>query len=424
MISTVGDLLNELRNQELKTLEPFRDVGHGPVIGDMFEGLTRDLLDRALFAGLDLHVREGFLRRPDGALSRQIDCMIVQGEGVPIPHTDHWIYPVDAAIAIVEVKTSMYREDIADAHANLLSVKFPPGDRRPKRNVVARNFRGITKTELPQDLSTLPPHLEMIAHILVVEAVQPLRVALGHFGYASEHALRKGFVEFLGANVSTTGNRRDGFGPASLPDLVLCRDHGLVKLNGLPYSQPLTEDGSWPLIFSFSGRPFLYLLEALWTRLSLRVPLPAGVWGEDLEFETGNPLLDAKILEEGGRRGWEYNHWILTAEELAARPQTVMWEPVEVSEAQVTLLLALGQKGAIDPKAEDFAAHAHLVGSTPEDLAADFLSTGLVYQDDHGRIRYLTEECAWATLPDGRIVAAENKDGRLLRWVQRLTARG
>jgi hypothetical protein len=48
-------------------------------------------------------------------LSRQIDVMVVHGDGERIPHTDHWIYPVNKVIAVIEVKKSPYKKDLADA---------------------------------------------------------------------------------------------------------------------------------------------------------------------------------------------------------------------------------------------------------------------------------------------------------------------
>jgi len=50
----------------------------------MYEGLTRDILDRAIPASLDLRIVDGFVEL-DGALSPQIDAMLVTGGGRELP---------------------------------------------------------------------------------------------------------------------------------------------------------------------------------------------------------------------------------------------------------------------------------------------------------------------------------------------------
>lgn len=55
MINTLADLLkafSEKENQRLREL----DIFHPPTIGAMYEGLTADMLQKSLFAGLNLVV--------------------------------------------------------------------------------------------------------------------------------------------------------------------------------------------------------------------------------------------------------------------------------------------------------------------------------------------------------------------------------
>lgn len=80
MLNTVSDLLQKLLEKEKDVLKT-QQITHPGIIGDMYEGLAKNILDKALFKGLNLSVKDGFVRGDDGRLSRQIDCMIVEGDG-------------------------------------------------------------------------------------------------------------------------------------------------------------------------------------------------------------------------------------------------------------------------------------------------------------------------------------------------------
>jgi hypothetical protein len=54
-----------------------------------------------------------------------------------------------------------------------------------------------------------------------------------------------------------------------------------------------------------------------------------------------------------------------------------------------------------------------------EHYVSRLLETALVYLNDAHTLRYLTDYCNIAFLPDERIVGGENKTGRLDRWVRR-----
>ena len=80
-IKTISDLMESLRNQGMGEIEPFLDIGHNPTIGSMYEGLTKNVISQAIFEHMDLRVVSGKIINDDGEYSRQIDCMIVIGEG-------------------------------------------------------------------------------------------------------------------------------------------------------------------------------------------------------------------------------------------------------------------------------------------------------------------------------------------------------
>ncbi len=52
MIKTVGDFLQALKKIEEQRIASFIPIPHAPTIGAMYEGATRQLLDKALFCGV------------------------------------------------------------------------------------------------------------------------------------------------------------------------------------------------------------------------------------------------------------------------------------------------------------------------------------------------------------------------------------
>jgi hypothetical protein len=100
-ISTVADLLEAFRKKELQLLDR-QNIPHAPTIGRMYEGLTREILEMTFPEGLDLKVESGFITNDRGDLSKQIDCMLVEGEGERIPHTDNYRYHIKNVVAVVQ----------------------------------------------------------------------------------------------------------------------------------------------------------------------------------------------------------------------------------------------------------------------------------------------------------------------------------
>src|SRR3990172_12467034 len=120
MISTVADLLDALKNQEAKLLDE-QKITHAPTIGSMYEGLTKSILERALPSKLELRVVSGFITNESGRISKQIDCMLVDGIGEKIPYTDNYRYDIENVIAVIEVKKNLYSDELDSAYKNLAS---------------------------------------------------------------------------------------------------------------------------------------------------------------------------------------------------------------------------------------------------------------------------------------------------------------
>src|SRR5688572_6928037 len=103
MITTIAELLMKIMEKEKEVLARQPNLNHMPMLGDMYEGLARDVLNKAVFEGLNLNVVEGKIRFKDGRLSGQLDCMIIEGGGEQLPYTNHYLCDIEKVIAIFEV---------------------------------------------------------------------------------------------------------------------------------------------------------------------------------------------------------------------------------------------------------------------------------------------------------------------------------
>lgn len=136
------------------------------MIGNMYEGLTKEMAEKSLFDGMDLKVASGKItNQVDGKISKQIDCMIVIGEGTEIPYTKDYIYDIDQVIMVIEVKKNLYSKELSDGYDNLRSVtNLQKPTRDLKLDPIEDAFRAISGVETVCLLSKLK-----VEHYIEVE---------------------------------------------------------------------------------------------------------------------------------------------------------------------------------------------------------------------------------------------------------------
>lgn len=423
MIKTVADLLQQLSLAEAAKLAA-SDITHAPTIGAMYEGLTQSLLDRAIPPGLDIQVVTGFVLDGLGGRSGQIDCMVVRGEGVPVPHV-HGMFEwhVKDVLAVFEVKKTLFGGELADAYDQMRGVtacysawiqkaKGQAPDLKPS----LRAYAEITGDVAPpaSQWSTMPQDRHLILHTVMQDQMAPVRIILGYGGYGTEKGLRTGFIKYLEGNLGVMG-----FGPSTLPNLIVADGGLLVKLSGHPYRAPLTEKGHWPILGSTHGNPIHFILELLWTRFSYEHAI-AELFGDDLEIEAIAPLLDAvptSMPDKPDAWGWNYHLINLNKAQLKAGPETQPWAPVELNAGQFVVMNALCQADVsrTDPLILSAAADGAV---PPEAFVQSLIETRLVALDGDD-LTLTTTACGCMLLPDGRRIAADDNTGRLTRWVNK-----
>lgn len=426
MIRTVAELLTGMLERERAILDA-DPVKHGPTIGEMYEGLSQDLLTRAIPSNLGLRLVNGFVVDGQGRTSGQMDCMLVQGDGEPVPYTQKHRWHVKDVIAVIEVKKSLYTATMSEAlqhlrefraleHAYAQSSGFDPG--KAYFPAFERSF-GQTAGFVARswdDIALLDYQRQRVYHSLLSEHTSVLRIILGYHGFKSEERFRNALISLLKEQI---GQRA---GVDSFPQLTISGAHALVKANGLPYSSPLLADGRWPFLFSTATNPLLMLLECIWTRLDIRYGL-GNVWGEDNEVESPRPLMLAMADRDGDQEGWRYTYVPLKESQLKSMPIAETWTPSILSAEQFVVISRLC---AGDPVRTDDANLLQFLvseGLEPSAFWDSLVATSLVARIvGSTELTLITEQCQTVVDPDLGFVAGENSTGQMTRWVTRRIA--
>ena len=270
MISTIAELLHRFIEAERTRLDQFH-LSHGPTIGLMYEGLTSEVLNRAIPKDLGLSVASGFITDDSGHLSPQIDCMLVSGNGEPIPYTNFYKWHIKEVIAVLEIKKTLYSSELVESYDTLRAVldnqsryvRFGKSSRTYDISSALRAFSEITGTIAPErsKVQSLPFDKEMIYHALICERISPVRIALGYDGFQSEYSLRESLAKFVEKTLM-----KPGFGVTSYPQLIISGQYSLAKMNGQPYSPPQDKGDWWNFLASSCANPVKLILEFIWTR--------------------------------------------------------------------------------------------------------------------------------------------------------------
>lgn len=263
MISTVAQLFEEIAKCERQVLASEK-VTHPGTIGSMYEGLTAKLLSASLPPTSEpLAVVRGFITSEEGEVtSGEIDCMVVVGDGVQIPYTNQYKYPLSQVLAVFEVKKKSRRKDLDDALIHLASInELLPEEMAPNylsdestsrllgyRPWLAEMYTGRNSTDAN------------LIRMCVANSYLPLRVVLTHSGYRTTQPIE----ELLERFVKSGGC--DDYGVASLPDLFVDEDQAYVKMLGVPYAARCGRN-RWPVFGHTRVQAALVLLESIYWRL-------------------------------------------------------------------------------------------------------------------------------------------------------------
>lgn len=426
MINNIADLLNSFKIQEQELLKKYGIIKHGPTIGDMYEGLTKDILEKGIFEGLNLKVVGGKIINNEGVYSNEIDCMLVFGEGELIPYTDKYIYNIANVIAVIEVKKNLFSEQIKGSFQhlnNILDININRDSETFMNRISYGAFKLICRKDVDtqEELEQLGPNMNMIFSLLRLEAFHPLRIVWGYNGFKSELKFREAFFNYLDANKTTDiKNKKLNFGPTNFPSMIICGEFSFIKNTGMPFGSPLLDNGYWPFYTSSSYNPIYYFLELIWTRLSFQFNLSAKIFGEDLEKIELNRFLDCRYKFNDGQYMLEYNYSKLSKKSLNKPIETKPWEPIFLDINQYVLIHEICQKGEVEIGIE-LKEHIESQNLEFDKFISELIKTGLVCKTiSKNALRLLTKECKMGITSDGKFFAGENNSGRVDKWMLKL----
>jgi hypothetical protein len=416
MITSFAQFLEELQAKEAALLAG-QSVTHAPTIGDMYEGLTRELLERAIPQELNLRLIDGFVRGVDGNLSHQTDAMLVMGEkGEQIPKTDKWIWPIEDVLAVFEVKKNLYAKELADSIDKMRVISFQQralmtSEKKqvnvgPANNAFARIMGRFPAGEEMDNF--LEPGGEILRNI-AFEQLAPVRIVFGYGGYADEYGLREGFLDAL--QIAPGGHA----GPGVLPNLIICRKNAIVKLNGHPFISPVGANGQWNLFGSTRTAPFGLLLELLWTRLANEFDAYFPV-DDSLEIEAIAPLLAGTVIFAHHQRGWHFTAIPISKKQLIEVAGD-RWMPLEISlEEGVIVQMALAHSG-LDLNDEELVEAAQHYGMDLRSLAEKLVEDRLFSWVSNDLAYPISDTVHQMFTPDKRIWLSSNHT-LLALWVK------
>jgi len=422
-INSITELLNNFIPDGVRGIEDSireQQISHPVTIGSMYESLTREVISRSVFSGLNLRI---ITNSHIKGCEKEFDVILIEGEAKQLPYTDRYICEPAQVIAVVQVKKNLHSAGLADGYNNLKSL-VDYYENRPLEPNTFRLLRDAFGTICGKDLSIVPidslTDQEYAIHqSLRIDAILPARIVWGFNGFKSERTFRESFFSYLQGNLTeSTDNIKPYFGPHNFPDLVICRQFTLLKQNGMPCAAPLL-DGKWQFYTSSSRDHTRYLLELLWTKLSYRFGISSDIFGDDLEVDRVNYFLDCSYGELNGLRGWHYNAFSPGQEYFDNPLVTTQWEPVELDREQFSIIYALLKKGEID-LLNDKNFEKYVTGNnyaSVEEFLVKLVETRLVFIHDD-KLRLLAERCECVPV-NGVFYAADNKSGRLTAWAQK-----
>jgi hypothetical protein len=386
-------------------------VDHGPTIGDMYEGLSAEVLTRALPEGLDLRVVSGFVVDLQGQVSGQIDCMLVRGEGEQIPFTDTYKWPVRDVLAVFEIKKTLSYRTMREAFVHLRGVyesykrwlDVQPKDVPIEVGSALRAFALMTGFHSKGRTDDVPYHLRLLHYTLVVEQLSPVRIIWAYGGYKTQIGLREAMIRMLNEALADDA-LGSGFGVPCFPHMISCNGISLVKANGQPYSPPV-EQGVWPFLLSSVTNPVWLMLEFIWAKIE-NVYETSMPFGDGLIQEALVPFLSAKHEELDGGAGWFYKVADWKNLDVAAKP-TTEWAPIELTAEQFTLVHSTDERGVIDTTEERFVTWITQKGLTVEGFVADLQATRLFAFD--GKLLHPNFDTLHTVItPEGKFFAARH----------------
>jgi hypothetical protein len=365
MITLASELLARFIDEEKRKLEMV-EMPHMPTLGNAYEEITKQGIDKEFVIpkSLNLRVVSGHIEVGGERLKNQIDCMLVEGEGIRYGLTNQYFYKIEQVLCIFEVKKTLTKYDYIDAidHLGDIRKKFAADFENklkdktfePKISLAGKAYAQITGKIAPnkyRDINNLTKFDALLFYTLVQEQNAPLSIVHGYGGYRTEQGLRAAFLDIIEERYNTSNL---GMGVPNMPALVISNDFCIIKGNGQPYIA-IQNGKSWAALLSTRHNPVRILLEIIWSKIAshFRVEMP---YGPDLDIEKVIPVLFAEPGELNGQYGWKYR-CVDIKEKNLVRDELASWEPSKIGPAEMSAINLMGFNGGyleLKPSLNDY----------------------------------------------------------------------
>lgn len=213
-IKELADLLIQTIKTECDSYLEYSELVHGPSIGELYEALTADVLQKSLPNEVYVSTHS-FI---EGS-NTEFDVIVSYIEDKRYGRTERYIYKPQDVVAVFQIKKNLKGNELADAYDNLDNLRDCyydmeiPDERIPHLNSTYSLFTGGKSED-----EAMMPNEYAIYRSLKLEEILPIRIILGFISFANEDNLRRSFAEFVENNFS---KGLMDFSPALLPNLII-----------------------------------------------------------------------------------------------------------------------------------------------------------------------------------------------------------
>lgn len=417
MIEKASEILNAFIEAEKKKIEG-KDMPHMPTLGRAYEEILKKGIDAdfSIPKKLNLRVVSGFITIKGKTIAKQIDCMLVYGNGEKYGETEEYFYDIENVLCIFEVKKTLDKKGFTSAVNHLsevreefqkyLTERLCEGY-EPNLKAAQKYYSTLTGEVAPKKLSdalSIEKGKAALFSSLLQETLAPTTIIFGHDGYQTESGLRNAFLKIW----EKREKENKSLSPILQPSLVLANDFCLIKGDGVPFQ--LFTRSQWMVMGSTRYNSIKMLLEIIWGKIEycFNVAMP---WQDELRTDNIARLITAFP---------EKDKLVCIPHELKEkelkRDDSSLWEPIKINEAEYDYLLVGGFHGypCKDDRIDSHLINTHKV--TLQHVVNNLIGTKYFVSD--GRTVSSVGSFRVVKASDGQHYIATSNDDRFDSWAK------
>lgn len=244
---------------------------------------------------------------------------------------------------------------------------------------------------------------------LMLDALNPLKIVFGYDGITSIKGLGKSILKLVDNNIG-----QPGFQPCNFPDIIICGNKSLVKMNGLPFGTPITQEDIWPFYCLRDDNALAVMIELIWYRLMKRFNLGYVIFQDKMNHESFDVLLGAKIKETSENLGWLLYDFPdhCNIRDIYVHPEG----PVQLSELEFIIVVRLLAEKTINCLTDVMLNEMLQENETILSIFVQHLINRGIIDADDNKIWLTKVEHVFFKTKDGRFFAGEKNKAYMKEW--------